>query len=259
MTMHSLPNLHSQITGEGPDLIILHGLVGMLDNWRSIARVLNDTHRVHAVDQRNHGRSFHSDTFHYAAMADDLLRYMDANGIERATIMGHSMGGKTAMHFAVHHPERVERLVVVDIAPRWYPIHHREILNALLALDLGSVDSRGDAEAELLKHIPQPAIAQFLLKNLYWNQDQQLAWRFNLTVLNQHIENVGEALPDRSTFSGPTLFLKGERSDYITPNDGPLIHLHFPNSSVVEIPGAGHWVHAENPKALLEAIQSFHA
>jgi len=252
--MKTDPTLHSQISGEGPDLIILHGLFGMSDNWRSVARVLNNTHRVHVVDQRNHGRSFHRDRFDYASMAEDLLHYLDFHEVKRAILVGHSMGGKTAMYFAVHHPERVERLVVVDIGPQWYPVHHREILDALLGVDLTAVNSRSEAETALMRTIHQPTIAQFLLKNLYWNDDRQLAWRFNLHVLNKQIENVGEALPDRAVFAGPTVFIKGDRSDYITPTDGLIIHLHFPQSRIVEIVGAGHWVHAEQPDALIAEI-----
>jgi len=249
--------LHSKISGEGKDIIILHGLFGMLDNWNSIARVLNDNYRVHLVDQRNHGRSFHSEHFTYPEMAEDLIAYMDHHDVKSATVIGHSMGGKVAMHAATAFPERIEKLVVVDIAPRYYPVHHREILNALLSIDLEEMETRGDVEQAMLRKIPVPAIAQFLLKNLYWVEDGVLGWRFNLKVLNEKIENVGEALDDQATYKGPALFIKGGNSDYITPNDGPLIHLHFPNSEVKEIENAGHWIHAEAPKAFLKMVQGF--
>jgi len=249
--------VHSKIYGHGEPMIILHGLFGMLDNWKSMATHFSKNFEVHLIDQRNHGQSPHSRDFTYQHMSDDLLDYMDERGLGPAVVMGHSMGGKTAMTFATQNGEHVDRLIVVDIGPKYYPVHHREIINALLAVDLEQNRTRREVELLLEKSIPDFGVRQFLLKNLYWEEKDKLGWRFNLHVLNDLIENVGEALPEGSSFEGSALFVSGERSNYITKADHELIYTHFPRAEFVTIKKAGHWVHAEAPTEFIDAVEDY--
>lgn len=239
--------LHSSISGKGSPMIILHGFLGMGDNWKSLANKFSNTYEVHVVDQRNHGRSFHDDDFSYELMAEDLLYYLDHHGLKSVQILGHSMGGKTAMLFAVEYPERVHKLMVADIGPRFYPPHHQMILDALGEVDLKKISSRSEIDEILQKYIPEIGIRQFLLKNVYRKEKSQFAFRFNLEVLEEHYDEIGVALPPRTIFEGPVLFLKGALSGYIAEQDKDLISAHFPNSKVVTIANSGHWLHAENP------------
>ncbi len=249
--------LHSKIIGQGEPMIILHGLFGMLDNWQRYGKIWSDRFEVHLVDQRNHGRSFHSERFDYAAMAHDLLLYMDQHQIPRATILGHSMGGKTAMLHACVNPDRINRLIIVDIAPKYYPPHHQEILKALHSVEVKKLEGRADADKVMAEHLPQFGVRQFLLKNLYWKTDKQLDWRFNLKEISENIENVGTALNNGLRFKGPTLFIRGEKSDYVLPQDYGLIHTHFPNAEIRTVEKAGHWVHAENPQEFEATVNGF--
>lgn len=242
--------------GEGPPLIILHGLFGTADNWNTLGKMFGERFTTYLVDQRNHGQSPHAPEWNYALMVEDLLELMDDEQLQGAHIMGHSMGGKTAMFFALAHPQRTDKLVVSDIAPRYYPIHHRELIDTLLSIDLGSLATRKEAETLMQERIPDEATRQFLLKNLYWKEDR-LHWRFNLEVINRNIEEVGTALPENGIFEGPTLFVRGERSNYITDADMDSIHHHFPQARLETIAGAGHWIHAEKPVAFLEAVMAF--
>jgi pimeloyl-ACP methyl ester carboxylesterase len=239
--------LHSLVLGKGEPLIVLHGFLGMGDNWKTLALKFSDTYEVHLVDQRNHGRSFHDDDFSYEDMVEDLLRYIESKNLNRVTILGHSMGGKTGMLFAVEHPDLVNKLIVADIAPRFYPLHHQHILEALNAVDFEKVTLRNDIEEIFKKHISEMGVRQFLLKNVYRNSEGKLSYRFNLEALEAQIDEVGVALPSRSVFEGPVLFLKGENSGYIGPDDEGLIHAHFPTSEIISISNSGHWLHAENP------------
>ncbi|MBL7472406.1 alpha/beta fold hydrolase [Robertkochia sediminum] len=250
--------LYSKILGEGAPLLILHGFLGMSDNWKTLgAEYAKNGYQVHLIDQRNHGRSFHAETFNYPTLSDDLARYADQHQLEDFNIIGHSMGGKTAMTFACDHPERTAKLLVADIAPRYYAPHHQEIINGLKAIDLRAVRSRGDADRMLAEHLSIPGIRQFLLKNLYRKQPDQFAFRFNLDVLANRLEEIGEPLEADNTYNGDTLFLSGAKSDYIREEDTPLIRTHFPNAQIREIANAGHWLHAENPAAFLEESLDF--
>jgi len=249
--------LHSLVQGEGTPLIILHGLFGMLDNWKSLGSQWSDLFEVHLIDERNHGRSPHSPEHSYSLMAADLKEYFDEHEIDRAHIIGHSMGGKTAMRFALDYPEHVDHLIIVDIGPQFYPIHHREIIDALLGVDLNAVKSRREAEEMLAKGISIPAIRQFLLKNLYWEEKEKLAWRFNLIGINDQIANVGESLKNGEVYEGPTLFIAGGNSDYIDAGAFAHIQEHFTDAAVETISGAGHWVHAEKPAELFQMVNSF--
>ncbi|MCO5724680.1 alpha/beta fold hydrolase [Robiginitalea marina] len=250
--------LHANVLGKGTPLIILHGFLGMSDNWKTLGQKYAAAgYEVHLLDQRNHGRSFWSETFTYEVMAEDLRAYMEASGIGSAVLLGHSMGGKTAMQFACTYPERVDKLIVADIAPRRYPPHHEHILEALEALALDTLESRSAADEELAKHIEHWGIRQFLLKNLYWEQPGKLGLRVNLPVLKNRMEEIGAVLPEGARYEGPVLFLRGGASGYITDADLPLIHDHFPGARLETIEGAGHWLHAEKPDAFLGATLGF--
>lgn len=249
--------LHSKILGEGQPLFILHGFLGMGDNWKSLGMRLGEHFQVHLIDQRNHGRSFHSDVFDYEVMVDDLLHYMKHHHIEKAHLLGHSMGGKTVMSFAVSYPEKVDTLLVADISPRYYSSHHEDILNALSSIDLSKFGSRKEIEEELSSFIDDVGIRQFLLKNVTRTAKDTYGYRFNLNPLIENYEEVGVALPSLTQFNGRTLFLKGENSGYITENDMSLIMAHFPKATLVTVKNAGHWLHAENPEDFYDYVVSF--
>lgn len=255
--MTEVPVLHSIILGKGEPLLILHGLFGMGDNWKSLGMRFAEDYEVHLIDQRNHGRSFHSDDFSYELMTEDLLRYMQHHNIDRAYLLGHSMGGKTVMNTAVVHPEKVKKLIVADIAPKYYPVHHTFILDALHELDLQKMKTRGEIDAALREYIDDSGIRQFIMKNIYRKTRDTFAFRFNLDSITEHIEEVGRELPVYAQYDGPVLFLKGARSSYIKPEDEALIRAHFPNSEIKTIQHAGHWLHAENPGDFYNEVINF--
>lgn len=250
--------LHSNIIGEGQPFVILHGFLGMGDNWKTHGKNLAALgYEVHLVDQRNHGHSFHDDAFSYEVLAEDLKHYCETKNLEDIILLGHSMGGKTAMLFATEYPELVSKLLVADISPRFYPVHHDAILNGLSALDFDVIKSRGEADKVLSDYVSDVGTRQFLLKNLYWVEKGQLGLRINLEVLQNEVAEVGEALPSYARFEKNTLFLRGDRSEYIGPEDERIIKNHFSNIDIVTIPNAGHWLHAENPKDFFEAVVKF--
>jgi len=250
--------LHSNIIGEGKPFVILHGFLGMGDNWKTLARQFSQSNfEVHLVDQRNHGRSFHDNEFDYEIMAEDLKQYCHEYNLSDIVLLGHSMGGKTAMLFAATYPEIVSKLLVADISPRYYPIHHDAILDGLSHLDFSEIKTRGEADKVLSHYVPEVGTRMFLLKNLYWVEKGQLGLRINLPVLKEHVSEVGEALPIHAVYSKETLFLRGDRSEYIGTQDEAIIHRHFPNSEIVTIANAGHWLHAENPKDFYAAVMNF--
>ena len=249
--------LHSKILGEGKPLLILHGYFGMGDNWKSQANNLALQYQVHLVDQRNHGRSFHSTDFDYELLVEDLLNYMNFHNIESANILGHSMGGKTAMLFAVTYPEKVDKLLVADIAPKNYPPHHHQILEALNAVDFSKIKLRTEVDAVLKEYIKEEGIRQFLLKSIYRKTKTELDFRFNLESLTENNDEIGVPLPSFTEYEGPVLFLKGGNSGYISSDDISLINAHFSNATIVEIKNAGHWLHAENPIDFLKQVELF--
>ena len=250
--------LHSQIIGSGNPLIILHGFLGMSDNWKTLGnRFAEHGFEVHLVDQRNHGRSFHDGTFSYGVMAQDLKYYCDAHELDSIALIGHSMGGKTAMEFATTFPKLVSKLVVADIAPKEYPLHHQDILKALSELDFEVIRSRGHADKVLGNYIKELGTRQFLLKNLYWIQKGQLALRINLPVLAAQVEAVGTSLRQDALYEGTTLFIRGGNSGYVESIDELLIKRHFPNAKIATIQGAGHWLHAENPSEFYQIVKDF--
>ncbi len=249
--------LFSKVYGEGAPLIILHGLFGMGDNWATHAKHWAELGwQVHALDQRNHGKSPHHRVHNYDAMAADLEAYMDAKGLNTAVILGHSMGGKTAMHFAVSRPERVRALVVVDIAPKAYPIHHQGYINAMKSVDFDAIESRSTVDAILAKSVDNAGIRQFFLKSLYWQTKEKLAFRFNLDALEDQLHEVGTPL-EFGYFDRPTIFIAGGASGYITAEDEDAIVDHFPAAHIETIANAGHWVHAEARETFSSIVVDF--
>ncbi|RLK06991.1 alpha/beta fold hydrolase [Tenacibaculum discolor] len=250
--------LHSRIIGEGQPLLILHGYFGMGDNWKSHAnKFAEDGFEVHLIDQRNHGRSFHTDAFDYELLVGDLYNYIQHYNLEKVDLLGHSMGGKTVMLFATEYPELVNKLIVADISPRMYPPHHHEILAALNSVDFSVQTSRKLVDEKLAELIPEKGIRQFLAKNVYRKTKDELAFRFNLKSLTENNSEVGVALPSFTVFEGDTLFLRGANSGYISNEDEPLIQAHFPKAVVKTVANAGHWLHAENPKDFYKEAITF--
>ena len=249
--------LTSNTSGSGAPLLILHGFLGMGDNWKTLANKFSMNYEVHLIDQRNHGRSFHSDDFNYEVMVEDLLRYIKFHNLEKVNIIGHSMGGKVAMLFATEHPEKMNKLIIADIGPKFYPSHHDSILEALSAVNFEHQKTRSEVDDVLKKYIQELGIRQFLLKNVYWKTKEQLAFRFNLDVLLENYDEIGVALPSLSLFDGDTLFLKGAHSGYITDDDSSLLKAHFSKAVVKTVKNAGHWLHAENPTDFYDYVVSF--
>lgn len=241
---------------QGRHLIILHGLFGMLDNWQTLATYFSRQYQVWIIDQRNHGKSPHSEEFNYRLLAEDLYEFMQQNSIDTANLIGHSMGGKTVMEFAFLYPEKIEKLIVVDIAPKAYRGgSHLELIDAMKSLDLSKVTRRNDADNMLANKIPDMGVRLFLLKNLT-HTDSGYRWKVNLPVLDANYEVIIGNI-DNGVYQGPTLFIRGEHSEYIGPEDEPAIKKEFPNSHVVTIPDVGHWVHAEAPKEFSVAVETF--
>ena len=250
--------LHSNILGKGKPFVILHGFLGMGDNWKTLGSQFSEAgFEVHLVDQRNHGRSFHDELFNYEVLVEDLINYCEAHQLEDIVLLGHSMGGKTAMLFATIYPELVSELIIADISPRFYPIHHDTILKGLSSFDFETLKTRGEADKILSNYVADYGTRLFLLKNLYWIEKGKLALRVNLEVLKENVSEVGEALPIHAKFDKKTLFLRGDKSEYIATQDEAIIKRHFTDVEIKTITNAGHWLHAENPKAFFNEVISF--
>ncbi|MEY3416734.1 MAG: hypothetical protein RL060_845, partial [Bacteroidota bacterium] len=243
--------------GEGQPVIILHGLMGSSDNWLTVSKPLSEQYKIYLVDQRNHGRSPWDDTMNYDVMANDLWTFIKQHHIEKPIIIGHSMGGKVAMKFATEHPDVIAKLIVVDIAPRYYPPHHQDVLKGLHAINLENLQNRTEADQILATAIDSPDVRQFLLKNLYRNEENKFAWRINLAVIDQQIDHIGEALQEDAHYDKPSLFIAGALSDYITTADISMIQSIFTNSKIVTIDHANHWVQATQPIAFLAQVSAF--
>lgn len=246
-----MQELYFRELGEGKPLIILHGLFGSSDNWLTLGRRFAEDFKVYIIDQRNHGQSFHAEDFSYEAMATDLKQFIDSKNIENPHVLGHSMGGKTAMTFATTYPELVDKLIVADIGPKSYPVHHAFILKGLFSIDLQNTKSRKEADEQIAAYIPEMGIRQFLLKNLTRSGDT-FAWKINLSVIAREIEQIGKGLNQNASYGKSALFIRGEKSDYIKDSDVNLIHSIFTNSGLETIAGAGHWLHAERPNEFFD-------
>lgn len=248
--------LHFRRLGEGKPMVILHGLFGSADNWQSLAKQLATQFEIFLVDQRNHGRSPHSEDFSYEVMAADVYEFVRDENLQDIILVGHSMGGKTAMTFAMQFPELIQKLIVVDMGVKQYPVHHQAILAGLAAIDLTTVTDRKVADETLANWVPDFSVRQFLLKNMYWEQPGRLGWRFNLATITREIEKMGVALAD-GTCNVVTLFISGGKSDYLEATDHESILQYFPNSKFEVISEAGHWIHAEAPEQFLHLLTKF--
>ena len=249
--------LHFREYGDGPPLIILHGLFGSLDNWHPLSEQFAAHFHVYAIDLRNHGQSPHSDEMSYASMAEDLREFLDLRTLSSAIILGHSMGGKAAMQFALSYPEQTEKLIVADMAPRAYPPVHEDIFKALRALNLPSFQTRQQIGEALEWEIPDLTVRRFLLKNLMRDAGGTFRWRMNLRAVHENYPRLNEPLPLQGSFEKPTLFLRGAKSRYVREADEPEIRRMFPRVEFFTIPAAGHWVHADAPEAFTEAVINF--
>ncbi len=240
-----------------PPVLLLHGLFGSANNWLGVVKRLQEDYRLILPDLRNHGRSPHHPQMDYPAMAGDLLALLDRLELENASLVGHSMGGKAAMWLALNQPERVGRLLVGDIAPVGYPNRFAEIFAGLCELPLASLPSRESADQRLARRVPNDAVRQFLLQNLV-RQPAGWAWRFNLPVLSGSIDALAGFPPDQGlSYAGETMFLYGERSDYVKPEYRETIERLFPHARLRILPGVGHWLYAEQPEAFSRVVRAF--
>jgi len=250
--------LYYRETGSGAtNLIILHGLFGSSDNWMSIAKDLKEDYKIYLVDQRNHGQSPHTDEFNYKLLSEDLKDFIDQHQIQNPVVIGHSMGGKTAMNFAVHYPDKLKALVVVDIAPKDYKVHHDVILDGLLEIPVDSISSRNEADTILAKNVPELGVRQFLLKNLSRKPEGGFEWKLNLNSIASNIEVIGQGMQYDGTYDNTSLFIRGKNSKYIRDEDRDIIKKLFPKSNLVTIADAGHWVHAEKPEEFVSTLRNF--
>jgi len=250
--------LHSIILGEGKPLIILHGFLGMADNWKTLGRQWAENgYQAHLIDQRNHGRSLHSDEFNYTILAQDIKDYCTKHELEKIYLLGHSMGGKVAMKVATDFPELIDKLIIADIAPKEYAPHHSDIINGLKSLNFDKITSRKQADEQLAVRIPDFGTRQFLLKSLHRVDKNRFGWRFNLEVLGNSQSMVGFQDSIHEKINTPTLFIRGAKSGYINDNDFVIIEHAFAKANLKTIPNAGHWLHAEQPDLFFEIATNF--
>ena len=249
--------LHFTTLGAGEPLLLLHGLLGSHQNLLPAGRRFAERFKVFAIDQRNHGLSPHHDEMNYAVMADDIARFMDQQGIEFTHVLGHSMGGKTAIQFALHHADRVRKLIVVDMAPKAYGPRFAKLLGTLRKLRLEDFKTRQEVEAALAPDITEISLRQFLLKNLMPAVHGGYRWRIHLEGIADNYDHLRQAIHAEHPFTGEALFLLGGNSDYVTEADRPTIKRLFPQAKFESIPGAGHWVHAEKHAEFAEAVLRF--
>jgi esterase len=249
--------LYSKLYGQGNPVVILHGLFGSSDNWQTFAKSLAPYFQVITLDIRNHGKSGHSDEFNYTVIAEDLVETLDLLRVDKFHLVGHSMGGKAAAYFALKYPSRMISLTLLDIALRSYPPHHGIYFDAMFALDLDKIESRKDAEETLGVWIQDMAIKQFLLKNLSRNEQNKLAWKFNLKALYENYDEINVPISSQEECAKPCLVVRGELSSYVREEDESAFLKQFPNSKFITIPEAGHWIHADQPEALKEVLMEF--
>ena len=243
-------------SGQGSPLIILHGLFGSSDNWYTLAKVFAESFTVYLVDQRNHGQSPHSAEFDYKLLTEDLEEFIREHAIQKPVILGHSMGGKAAMNFAVKYPEQLSKLIVVDIVPKAYPIHHDAILDGLKAIPLAGLASRNEADKTLSEYVPEPAVRQFLLKNLSRKNEGGFEWKINLEAIDRNIEQMGAGMIFSGKYDGPSLFVKGKKSNYYREGDEALIKTIFPKAEFAAL-DTGHWVQAESPDEFSKLVLNY--
>jgi len=251
--------LFSREFGKGQPVIILHGLFGQSDNWVTVGRRIADQFHVYIPDQRNHGQSPHTTIHSFPAMADDLAEFIEEHHIENPILIGHSMGGKVAMTYALENPGKVKKLIVIDISPRKYPerITHTQVISEMMGIDIESIATRTEVEKILDSKISDSRIKMFILKNLYYKIHGKLAWRLNLEAINQSMDLLFDGIISENQYTGPTLFIRGGKSDYVPDADIPLIKSMFPETVIKTISGASHWVHADAPEELCYLLSGF--
>ena len=249
-------NLNHKIIGSGDPLVVLHGLFGMLDNWQSLGKRFGESRMAILLDQRNHGKSPHAPAVDYPTLAEDLSEFLESNWIHQADVLGHSMGGKTAMQFALSYPDKVNRLIVVDMGVGASARGHDVIFAAMDSIPLDEDLRREEIDELLARKIPQRGVRLFLMKNLRRKKTGGYAWKMNLPALQAGYEDILAAI-DGEPFTKPTLFIRGERSNYIMDDDWPGIQQLFPNAELATVKGAGHWVHAEAPDEVYQLTEKF--
>jgi pimeloyl-ACP methyl ester carboxylesterase len=249
--------LYYECSGQGRPLTILHGLFGSLENWRALSRAFAQSFRVFALDLRNHGRSPHSEVFNYHAMTEDVREFLQRHDLPSAQVIGHSMGGKVAMQFALTYPDQVDKLVIVDIAPKVYPPSHDDVFTGLFAVNPPQIRSRQEADTTLTPYLPDLALRQFLLKNLERDEAGSFRWRINLDGIHRNYHEMLKTFTPEGTFTKPTLFIRGANSGYIRDHDLVTIREVFPAAQLTTIPNAGHWVHAEAPQEFARIVMNF--
>jgi pimeloyl-ACP methyl ester carboxylesterase len=250
-------NLFHRTVGNGEPLLILHGLFGSSDNWMTLGSVFSKHFQVILVDLRNHGQSPHSEQWDYQSMAEDIYNLCKKLGLKKINLLGHSMGGKVGMTLAGKYRELLIKLVVADIAPKHYPIRHRQIIDGLLSINISEIKSRTDADVQLSNYVTDYGTRMFLLKNLEKNPHGGFKWRLNLGAISEHLENVGVATIPENKIEVPTLFVRGVNSDYVTDEDIMEIRKYYTQSTVETIGNAGHWIHAEQPEAFAKTVLDF--
>jgi pimeloyl-ACP methyl ester carboxylesterase len=249
--------LHFEASGNGEPLIVLHGLFGSLDNWRSISARLSGQFTVFALDQRNHGGSPHTPQMDYPLMAQDVVEFLDTRGFSQADVLGHSMGGKTAMQLALSYPDRVKKLIVADIAPRTYPPRHQKMITGMLDLDLDHFESRAQMEAALAPAVPDLTTRRFLLKNVVRKEGNKFFWRMGLEQIQANYSRLTEAVISGEPFLKPALFIRGANSDYLLETDIPEIRRLFPKAEIKTVPDADHLVHTQSPNQFVNLVTEF--
>ncbi len=245
--------------GAGQAVVILHGLFGQSDNWVTVGRRIADQFHVFIPDQRNHGQSPHAAIHSFPSMADDLAEFIEEHNIQNPILVGHSMGGKVAMTYALENPDKIRKLVVIDISPRKYPerITHTQVITQMLGIELANIKTRGEVEKILELRIEDPRVRMFIMKNLYYKIHGKLAWRLNIEAINQSMDLLFDGIQSESQYKGPALFIRGGKSDYVPDADIPLITSMFPEVVLKTISGASHWVHADAPEELCFLLSNF--
>lgn len=248
--------LEYDVLGSGEPLLILHGLFGSKRNWLSLAKPLSEFAKVIAIDLRNHGDSGHAATMSYPEMAEDVIQLADQLHLDQFTLAGHSMGGKVAMTTALHYPDRIKRLMVLDIAPVKTQSDFGRYLDVMQSMPLNRITSRKEADQYLATVIENDLVRSFLMQNLVRDQGA-FRWRINLQGIRDNLPEIG-GFPNvdaGTTYTGPSMFVAGGRGDYLTPAHEPVIRRTFPNAELHTIKNAGHWLHAEEPAAVLDAFR----
>jgi len=242
--------------GSGPNIILIHGLFGSLENLNMVAKKLSENYTVTSVDVRNHGRSFHENSMSYQELAQDVKNVMEHLAIDKTHLLGHSMGGKIAMYCALVFPEKLNKLIVADIAPVEYPPHHNQVIEGLKSIDLTLIKNRKDADTQLAQYVNEVGVRQFLLRNLS-TIEGKLAFKCNVDFISDCYKQIMQGFNNTGSFTGETLFIKGGKSDYILAEHRPQITSLFPNSKAKIIQDAGHWLHAEKTTMFNKIVENF--